>query len=310
MNVSELWRKQPKMAVLAAAIAFTLGSAAQQPEPTRENANRPPATQTPQPNQSTQIARSDTGMQTLEQHLQSKSLRVSKLVGMELQTRSGDNLGEVDDVLRGSAPGQHMQLIVKTGGTGSDQKLIAMPFDEVQTNAKGDELYTTHTKEQLAAAPAVDLDRRTAGSATPAQRGAAEANRDAANRGAAPQPGAAEPRTTQPAAPGAGQRSAASTASSQQRIADLVGAEVVGSGGDKVGEVDDIVLSTAGADSIRAVLQVGGLAGVGEKRISLPLSQITIERPADDEPTLRVAMDSDSLKRLPEYKYEEQTEAL
>ena len=312
MNVSELWRKQPKMAVLAAAIAFTLGSAAQQQEPTRENANRPQTTTpTPQPSQSTQVARSDTGMQTLEQHLQSKSLRVSKLVGMELQTRSGDNLGEVEDVLRATAPGQHMQLIVMTGGLGADQKLIAMPFDEVQINAKGDELYTTRTKEQLAAAPAVELDRRTAGNATPAERSAAEANRDAANRGAAPQPGAAEPRTTQPAAPGAGQRSAASTASSQQRIADMVGAEVVGSGGDKVGEVDDIVISTAGADSIRAVLQVGGLAGIGEKRISLPLSQITVERPADDdEPTLRVAMDGDSLQRLPEYKYEEQTEAL
>jgi len=312
MNVSELWRKQPKMAVLAAAIAVTLGSAAQQQEPTRENANRPQTTTpTPQPSQSTQVARSDTGMQTLEQHLQSKSLRVSKLVGMELQTRSGDNLGEVEDVLRATAPGQHMQLIVMTGGLGADQKLIAMPFDEVQINAKGDELYTTRTKEQLAAAPAVQLDRRTAGNATPAERSAAEANRDAANRGAAPQPGAAEPRTTQPAAPGAGQRSAASTASSQQRIADMVGAEVVGSGGDKVGEVDDIVISTAGADSIRAVLQVGGLAGIGEKRISLPLSQITVERPADDdEPTLRVAMDGDSLQRLPEYKYEEQTEAL
>ena len=312
MNVSELWRKQPKMAVLAAAIAVTLGSAAQQQEPTRENANRPQTTTpTPQPSQSTQVARSDTGMQTLEQHLQSKSLRVSKLVGMELQTRSGDNLGEVEDVLRGTAPGQHMQLIVMTGGLGADQKLIAMPFDEVQINAKGDELYTTRTKEQLAAAPAVQLDRRTAGNATPAERSAAEANRDAANRGAAPQPGAAPPRTTQPAAPGAGQRSAASTASSQQRIADLVGAEVVGSGGDKVGEVDDVVISTAGADSIRAVLQVGGLAGIGEKRISLPLSQITVERPADDdEPTLRVAMDADSLQRLPEYKYEEQTEAL
>ena len=82
---------------------------------------------------------------------------------------------------------------------------------------------------------------------------------------------------TQPAAPGAGQRSAASTASSQQRIADLVGAEVVGSGGDKVGEVDDIVISTGGADGTRAVLHVGGVAGIGEKRISVPLSQLTVE---------------------------------
>jgi sporulation protein YlmC with PRC-barrel domain len=306
MNVSEVWRRQPKMAVIAAAIAVALGTAAQQQEPNRENANRPQTSET-------QIARSDTGIQSLEQYLQSKTLRVSKVVGMELQTRSGDNLGEVEDVLRGTAPGQHMQLIVQTGGVGADQKLVALPFDEVQINAKGDELYTMRTKEQLASAPAVQLERRTAGNATPAQRSAAEANRDAANRGAAPQPGAGEPRTTQPAAPGAGRSGAASTtstASSQQRMADLVGAEVVGSGGDKVGEVDDIVLSTAGADSIRAVLQVGGLAGIGEKRISLPLSQITVERPADDEPTLRVAMDGEALQRLPEYKYEDQTSAL
>ena len=86
------------------------------------------------------------------------------------------------------------------------------------------------------------------------------------------------------------------------------GADVVGSGGDKVGEVDDIVISTAGADGTRAVLQVGGVAGIGEKQISVPISQVTVERPANDkEPTLRVAMDADALQRLPEYKYDEQT---
>jgi sporulation protein YlmC with PRC-barrel domain len=315
MNVSELWRKQPKMAVFAAAIAVALGAGAQQQEPTRENANRPPSSQpTPQTNQSTQIARSDAGMQTLKQYLQSKTLRVSKLVGMELQTRSGDNLGEVVDVLRGMTPGQDMQLVVQTGGVGADEKMIALSFDDVQVSMDGDELYTNRTREQLASAPAVQLERR-ASDATLAQRSAAEtdrdaANRDAANRGAAPQNGA-EPRTTQPAAPGAAQRSAAATTSSQQRVADLVGAEVIGSSGDKVGEVDDIVISTAGADSIRAVLQVGGIAGIGEKRISLPLSQLNVERSADDnEPTLRVAMDGDSLQRLPEFEYEEDTAAL
>jgi sporulation protein YlmC with PRC-barrel domain len=248
MNVSELKRKQPTLAVVAAAIAVALGSgvqAQQQPQP------RPQADQ--------QIARSDTGMQTLDQYLQNKSLRVSKVDGMELQTRSGDNLGEVEDVMRGATPGQSMMLIVKIGGVGADSKLIAVPFNEVQINAEGDELYTTRTREQLAAAPAVSQ----------------------------------------------------SAASSQQRLGDLVGAEVVGSGGDKVGEVDDIVISMAGADGTRAVLQVGGIAGVGEKRISLPLSQVTVEQAGDDnEPTLRVAMDAESLQRLPEYKYEDQTSAL
>jgi sporulation protein YlmC with PRC-barrel domain len=291
MKVLKSWRKQPKLAVMAAAIAVAFGSSAQQQEPERENANRP---QTNQSTPSTQIARSDTAMQSLEQYLQSNTLRVSKLVGMELQTRSGDNLGEVQDVLRGATPGRDMQLIVQVGGSGSDEKLISIPFDEIQIGANGDQLYTNRTREQLAAAPAVQLDRRTGGDATLAQRDANDAN-DAGDRGAARQPGAA---------------SATSSSLSQQRMADLVGAEVVGSGGDGVGEVEDIVISTAGADSLRAVLQVGGLAGVGEKRVSLPLSQITVDRSNDGEPTLRTAMDGESLERLPEFEYEEQTEAL
>jgi len=302
MNVSNLRLRQAKIAVVAAAIAVALGSSVQAQEPVRENANPP------QTDQSAQIARSDSGMQTLEKFLQGKSMRVSKLAGMELQARSGDNLGEVEDVLRGAAPGQDMQLIVQIGGIGAEEKLIAIPFDEIQISADGDELYTNRTREQLAAAPAVQLDRPVPSSATTAQRGAADANRDAADRGAA---NPDEIRTTQPAAPGAAaQRSAASPSSTQQRIADLVGAEIVGSGGEQVGEVDDVVISTAGVDSVRAVLQIGGVAGVSEKRVALPLSQLTVERPTDGEPTLRVAMDQAALERLPEFEYEEQTAAL
>jgi sporulation protein YlmC with PRC-barrel domain len=269
--------QQPKVAVLAAVVAAALAgsSAAQQQERERENANRAPTSQSPQ------IARSDAGVQTLEQFLQSKPLRVSKLVGMELQTRSGDNLGEVKDIIPSAAPGRDMQLIVSTGGVGADQKLIAVPFDEAQIDADGEELYTSRTREQLAAAPPVTLN--TAGDA---------------NRGAASPP---------PAGAGAAQRGAASA---QQGVADLVGAEVTGSDGDQVGEVDDIVISTAGADSVRAVLQIGGVAGVGEKRISLPLSQLTVEREGNDEPELRVAMDQEALERMPEFKYDEQTSAL
>jgi sporulation protein YlmC with PRC-barrel domain len=283
--------KQPRLAVMAAVIAAVLAgtSAAQQQEPVRENANRPPTSQSPQ------IARSDSGLQSLEQFLQNKSLRVSKLVGMELQARSGDNLGEVKDIIPSAAPGRDMQLIVSTGGLGANQKLIAVPFDEVQISADGDELYTSHTSEQLAAAPPVTLDSRTSDTAAGAKRGA-------------PQPGAgADTRTAPPA--GAGATAQRGTASTQQPVADLVGAEVIGSGGDKVGEVDDIVISTAGADSVRAVLQIGGVAGIGEKRISLPLSQLAVER-AGSEPKLRVAMDQDGLERMPEFKYEEQTTAL
>jgi sporulation protein YlmC with PRC-barrel domain len=96
----------------------------------------------------------------------------------------------------------------------------------------------------------------------------------------------------------------------ERRLADLVGAEVLGTGDESIGEVDDIVISTAGADSVRAVLQVGGIAGIGEKRVSLPLSQVNVDRSDDGEPTLRVAMNREALERLPEFQYEERTSVL
>jgi hypothetical protein len=169
-------------------------------------------------------------------------------------------------------------------------------LDEIQIGTNGNQLSTNRTREQLAAAPSVQLERRSGGDAARlGERSSNDADRDTANRGGAQQSGAA---------------GVASASLSERRMADLVGASVVGNGGDNVGEIDDIVISTAGADSVRAVLQVGGIAGLGEKRVALPLSQITVERSADGEPTLRAAMDGEALQRLPEFEYEEQTEAL
>lgn len=290
MNFIESGRAHPKLAVVVAAVALALGSQAQEP---RENANRPDG--------QTQIARSDAGMQTLDQYLQSNQLRVSKLVGMEVQNRSGDNLAEVEDVIRGATPGQDVELVVQLSGgaAGADEKLVAISFDDIQINADGDELYTTRTREELAAAPAVALDRRsTASRILPGDRGA-----DADRSGG-------DARTTQPA-PGANRGAATgSTSANDRRLADLVGAKVTGADGADIGEVGDIVIAMAGANRLRAVLQVGGIAGLGEKRVAVPFNELTVERSGDGSPTVRVAMDQDALERLPEFEYEEDTRAL
>jgi len=283
MNIFGPLSQRPRLALIATAVAALLAGNAQ-PQDSRQNANPP--------SQSTQVARSDTGMQTLEQYLQNKVVRVSNLVGMEVESRSGDNLGEVRDVARNGAPGQNMQLIVALGGiVGDEQKLIAIPFDAIQISSDGDELHTSRTRDQLAGLAPVTLDAQTA-SRGPAQPGAA-----------------GESRSVGPASPGS--TGPAGTASlRERRVGDLLGIDVIGSGGDKVAEVDDIVLSTAGAASVRAVLQVGGIAGIGEKRVSLPLNELTVERGDDEEPTLRVALDTEALERLPEFEYEYQTTAL
>jgi hypothetical protein len=120
MNIIQSKRKQPVIAAVAAAVtlAFAGSVHGQAQEPTRENANQPAA------DQSAQIARSDAGMQTLEQYLQSRTLRVSQLAGMELQARNGDNLGEVQDVLHSGAPGQDMRLVVQIGGIGVEERFV------------------------------------------------------------------------------------------------------------------------------------------------------------------------------------------
>ena len=154
MNVFEPLAKEPKLALIAAAMAVAARgqrAAAGCGSPRMQAAVRPANPR--------RWRAADTGMQTLEQYLQDKTMRVSKLVGMEVQSRSGDSLGEVQDIARNAAPGQNMQLIVTLGGIlGDDQKLIAIPFDEIQITADGDELHANRTREQLAGLPAVTLD--------------------------------------------------------------------------------------------------------------------------------------------------------
>lgn len=293
MNSRLSGRERPTLAVLVTAVAFALGSAAYAQDAQRENANRP--------GDSTQIARSGAGMQSLDRYLQSNTLRVSKLIGMELMSRGGETLGEVEEVLRGTRPGQDMELVVQIGGetrAGADPRLVAIPFDEVQISGDGDELFSSQTREQLAAAPAVELMGRTTSDAR--APGPAEPR--------AGQPGAAEPRAGQPAA-GRG-AATASSAANERRLGDLVGAEVTGGGGEEIGEVDDIVISMAGADNLRAVLQVGGIAGIGEKRVAVPFDEITVTRTGDGSPMLQVAMDRDSLERMPEFEYEDERSIL
>lgn len=253
---------------VALAIAAALAGVSQAQSPPRERAAS-----------ETQIARSDAPLTTLERHLQNDTIRASKLIGMEVQSRSGNNVGEVVDIVRSAPPGRDMELIVDVGGVaGADEKLIAIPFDDIDINPDGDELYTSSTREQLAAAPAAGLERR---------------------GGAA---GQAQPDSASARAP--------TGSLNDRRIGDLVSAEVLGSDGEVVGEIEDIVISTSASDSLRAVIQVGGVAGIGEKRIALPFEQLQVQRLGDDAPSVRVGMDRASLERQPEFEYEEQTAAL
>lgn len=91
------------------------------------------------------------------------------------------------------------------------------------------------------------------------------------------------------------------------RGSDIIGAVVLDSTGEKVAEIDDLVLSRDD-NKIHAVLSVGGVAGLGAKLVSVPLDDLTISPVAEDRDGLNVRIDAtaDQLESRPQFRYERQ----
>ena len=90
------------------------------------------------------------------------------------------------------------------------------------------------------------------------------------------------------------------------RGSNLIGAPVLDSTGEKIAQIDDLVLSTRD-NKIHAVLSVGGVAGIGAKLVSIPLADLKIVTAEDpDSVTVRVETTADQLEGKPEFHYERQ----
>ncbi len=82
---------------------------------------------------------------------------------------------------------------------------------------------------------------------------------------------------------------------------DLTGAAVYGVNDEEVGEIGELLLTDDGQID-RAVIEVGGFLGLGEKAVALTMDELTIMRP-DDGSDFRVYVDSteEALENQPEY---------
>lgn len=83
---------------------------------------------------------------------------------------------------------------------------------------------------------------------------------------------------------------------------DLTGARVYGVDGEDIGEVGELLLNDDGSMD-RAVIDVGGFLGIGEKAIALTMDEMTVMRP-DEGGGFRVYVDSteEALEDQPEYE--------
>ena len=243
-----------------------------------------------------------------EVYLKGEDLRASQLVGTRVRNATGDNLGEIEELVIPSGDEDEMLVILSVGGLlDVGDKLVALPYDDLRISTDGDTFYIDRTEAQLKAAPAFTYEAQ----AETQARLDRQPDRDTPRAAPAPARTATvtdQPRTTAPRTATAAKSANVVLDVFDYRASDLIGAPVLDDRGESVGKVDDLVVSTED-DKLHAVLSVGGILGFGAKLISIPFEDLQITSD-DDAPQVRIAMTGEQLEQLvasrPEFRYERQ----
>lgn len=80
----------------------------------------------------------------------------------------------------------------------------------------------------------------------------------------------------------------------------LIGADVYSAGGEKIGDVNDLILDPTGKVS-GVVVGVGGFLGVGEKDVALAWSAMTLGAEQNGDPRLTTPVTKEALKTAAAY---------
>jgi sporulation protein YlmC with PRC-barrel domain len=86
-------------------------------------------------------------------------------------------------------------------------------------------------------------------------------------------------------------------------VEDLMGRTVVGSDGEEIGEIEDVILDADSGEARQVVIASGGFLGLGERRIAVEYGELQIEPGAD---TIQAAgLTQQSIESMPEFEYGE-----
>jgi sporulation protein YlmC with PRC-barrel domain len=86
------------------------------------------------------------------------------------------------------------------------------------------------------------------------------------------------------------------------KASDLIGKNVYSANDERIGEVDDVVVSKSG-NAPAAVIGVGGFLGIGEKKAAVPLDQLQVQ----GDKIVAAGLSKESLKAQADYKDGEYT---
>jgi sporulation protein YlmC with PRC-barrel domain len=89
------------------------------------------------------------------------------------------------------------------------------------------------------------------------------------------------------------------------RASELIGATVRNQAGTDLGEIEDLMVSRSGDDVVTAVLSVGGILGIGEKRIGVPYDELRV---SEDGASFYLSATQEQLEARPTFEYPERRE--
>jgi sporulation protein YlmC with PRC-barrel domain len=80
----------------------------------------------------------------------------------------------------------------------------------------------------------------------------------------------------------------------------LIGTKVESSGGDKLGDINDVIVGKSG-DVIGAVIGVGGFLGLGEKNVAIPFENVSTTMKNDKEAVIVLNVTREELEAAPDF---------
>ena len=207
-----------------------------------------------------------------------------KLIGRNVKNSENDTIGEIETVYI-NADGKVDSVIVGVGGfLGLGERLVRLAWTELQVSDNGEKVVVNMTKDQLKAMPPYDY-------------------RDPKAKGQVfPDPYPRERTATAERTTGATESTGDFNAHGSVSSRAFVGAKVYNAAKETVGTVEDIYLDAKGAvDTV--VVSVGGFLGIGTKNVAVRWSDFKLGRD-DKSLMLTTNWTKDSLKAMPDYKYE------
>ena len=89
----------------------------------------------------------------------------------------------------------------------------------------------------------------------------------------------------------------------EMRASKLIGTSVNNEAGERIGDINEIVLTRDGK-VVAAIIGVGGFLGLGEREIAVKFELLRLTQDANNKTVVAISATKDSLKAAPEWRLE------